>query len=185
MKLDEETLGIIERALLAGIDAALGEVRRQGGPDYLLTEAESSGVAVAHAMLLSLKEKEDLEIREEDIEVVENPRVEFVPSKRETGPRRLRFGSSGVYHVPTGLLVVCDQEASGLRNKAVGLTALRAALGLGSSLASHSLFMRLLIAARRLVNVTEPGTASARYHELIEALKPFAWMRTEEKGSRT
>lgn len=36
-----------QKMIEAGIDAALAEVRRQGGPDYLLLEARNDGLAAA------------------------------------------------------------------------------------------------------------------------------------------
>jgi hypothetical protein len=36
------------------VDAALAEVRRQGGPEYLLTEARSAGLAAAKALEAAL-----------------------------------------------------------------------------------------------------------------------------------
>lgn len=35
---------LLDKAVHAGIDGALGEVRRQGGPDYLLKEARGQGL---------------------------------------------------------------------------------------------------------------------------------------------
>jgi hypothetical protein len=55
--LDDVTAGAIRAALVsldkaqealeAGLDAALAEIRRQGGPDYLLVEAKNEGLRVA------------------------------------------------------------------------------------------------------------------------------------------
>lgn len=38
------------KILEVAVDAALGEVRRQGGPEYLLTEARSDGLAAGRAL---------------------------------------------------------------------------------------------------------------------------------------
>jgi len=42
---------LAERAVEAAVDSALGEVRRQGGPDYLLVEAKNAGTAGAQVFL--------------------------------------------------------------------------------------------------------------------------------------
>lgn len=44
------TMKLVEVA----IDAALAEVRRQGGPEYLLTEARSEGLAAAKVLEAAL-----------------------------------------------------------------------------------------------------------------------------------
>lgn len=49
---DIETLrAACVRAIECGIDTALGEVRRQGGPDYLLKEARSEALGVALSII--------------------------------------------------------------------------------------------------------------------------------------
>lgn len=54
----EDARMVVERA----VDRALGEVRRQGGPEYLLTEARTSGVDmgmfIAKAILKLKQSKE-------------------------------------------------------------------------------------------------------------------------------
>lgn len=47
MKERDDARAMLNLAVTCAVDAALGEVRRQGGPDYLLREARSEGIMAA------------------------------------------------------------------------------------------------------------------------------------------
>ena len=52
-------LGRADHVIELAVDTALGEVRRQGGPDYLLTEARGMGVRYGQSMLRSIVRIDD------------------------------------------------------------------------------------------------------------------------------
>lgn len=49
---------LADRAVERAVDVALGEVRRQGGPDYLLAEARRDGIAAANLFLNMIARRE-------------------------------------------------------------------------------------------------------------------------------